>query len=310
MQYLELKHLKMVRAIAETANLTRAAGQLCLSQSALSQQLRDIETKLGADLFFRTRKQMVLTPIGRKVLAAAEQVCRLMEETELEIAKEVHGERGVLRIGVQCLFCYKWLPSAVRAFRKVYPRVDLHIGAAEELAAELENSRHDLVVTAAPADDGRLQYQPLFADQMVCVLPPEHPLAGQSWIEAADFQKYSLISHADRSRNRFYQMMLRPLGIEPKQFLTVAQPQAMMELVAAGLGIAIFPAWAIDESAREGRVISRPLTEQGIPLTWHGVTLPAEQPPVYQTEFLRIIKRMQLGASHQRRNSPLRLAAG
>jgi len=292
MQNLELKHLRMVLSIAETGNMTRAAEKLCLSQSALSQQLKDIETRLGADLFFRARKKMILTPIGKNLLATAGRVVRLVEEAELEIARVISGEQGELKVGVQCLFCYKWLPEAIRSFQSSFPNVELVIGMAEDLAEDLEGGRFDLVVTAAPAVEERFRYAPLFADQMVCVLPPDHPLSGQDYVRMEDFSRFNLISHAERGRNRFYQTVLKPRGVEPKRFLAVAAPQAMVEMVAAGLGVGIFPAWAV--ALESGRIISRPLTARGLPLTWHAVSLPNERVVLFQEEFIRIVGRMKV----------------
>ena len=82
MRHLEIKHLRMIAAIAETGNMTKAAARLFLSQSALSQQLKDIEDKLQAALFFRTRKVMLLTPVGRKLLESAKQVIQTLEDAD------------------------------------------------------------------------------------------------------------------------------------------------------------------------------------------------------------------------------------
>ncbi|SHO42879.1 LysR family transcriptional regulator [Desulfopila aestuarii] len=294
MNQLEIKHLRMVSAIAETGNMTRAAENLCLSQSALSQQLKDIESKLGADLFFRARKKMILTPIGRKLLDTARLVTRLMEDTELDIARRVSGDRGELKIGVQCLFCYKWLPQAIHIFQRKFPKVELIIGTAVDLVEELEARKFDLIVTAAPVGDDRFRYVPLFGDTMVCVLPIDHPLRSQQYVGIEDFSRVKLITHAERGKNRLYQALLKPQGIEPKRYLTVDQPQAMLEMVMAGLGIGIFPAWAVREAVRTGRVVSLPITDQGIPVRWHAVSLPSSTVPVFQEEFVRIIGQMKI----------------
>lgn len=296
MNHLEIKHLRMVAAIAKTGNMTRAADNLCLSQSALSQQLKDIEGKLGADLFFRTKKKMILTPIGRKLLATADQVTRLVEDVELEIARNSQGEQGELKIGVQCPFCYRWLPDALRIFQEKFPNVELIIGTAYDSAEDLENGKFDFIITAAPRGDVRWSYAPLFADTMVCGMPVGHQLSGQLWIGLDDFRHYNMISHAERGRNRFYQAVLKPQGVEPKRFLTVDQPQAMLEMVAAGLGIGIFPAWAVREAAESGKIVTRPLTEKGLGLYWQAVSLRSGNVPAFKEEFIRIIERLKINA--------------
>ena len=140
MGILEIKHLKMVRAIVETGNLTRAAQALCLSQSALSQQLKDVETKLGTRLFHRTRKQMLLTPMGKKIRDTAEAIIRSLEDTEEDIARVVNGEAGELKVGTQCVFCYRWLPGVMGTFQEKYPQVELSIGHSADAAQELSTT--------------------------------------------------------------------------------------------------------------------------------------------------------------------------
>ena len=101
MHNLEIKHLRMLRAITESGNMTRAAEKLCLTQSALSQQLKDIEGKLGTDLFYRTRKKMIVTEVGRQLLETATQVIDAVDLAEQDISRKISGERGELKVGTQ-----------------------------------------------------------------------------------------------------------------------------------------------------------------------------------------------------------------
>jgi LysR family transcriptional regulator for metE and metH len=100
MSNLEMRHLRMIKTIAETGNLTKAAYKLCISQPALSQQLKDIEEKLGTNIFFRTKKKMILTEIGKKLLQTANTVIEEINRAEMEVSKAVYGDAGELKIGV------------------------------------------------------------------------------------------------------------------------------------------------------------------------------------------------------------------
>ena len=115
----EVRHLRLVAAIADSGSLTRAGDRLHLTQSALSHQLRDIESRLGAALFLRVGKRLVLTPAGERLLASARDVLDRLQQTELEI-RELGKERGgVLRLTTECYTCYHWLPpSAMAATRR------------------------------------------------------------------------------------------------------------------------------------------------------------------------------------------------
>src|ERR1700756_5610346 len=103
---LEIRHLRLVTAIAETGSVTRAGERLNLTQSALSHQLKDIEEKLGTRLFHRIGKRMGPTPAGETVLHWAGDVLDLMKRTEDEVRRGSSAGRGVLRIATQCYTCY------------------------------------------------------------------------------------------------------------------------------------------------------------------------------------------------------------
>jgi LysR family transcriptional regulator for metE and metH len=290
MNHLEIKHLRMVCAIAATGNMTKAAGILCISQSALSQQLKDIEGKLKVDLFFRTRKRMLLTPIGKRLLKTAREVVGTLEEMELEIARTVEGDRGELKVGTQCLFCFKWLPGVMRTFQEKFPNIAFEIGNSDHLARELEAKRYDLIITAASVADD-YDSVGLFEDRMVCIMPEDHPLSARPFIRFEDFNRFNLIAHVDKGQYRFYQLMLRPKGIEPQRFMAVGQPQAIVEMVASGFGISILPHWAVARSLASNGLVARPIGKNGFPLSYQAAFLKKRQIPVFQQEFINIVRK-------------------
>src|SRR2546430_7716615 len=108
---LEVRHLRLVEAVADVGSLTRAGDRLHLTQSALSHQLRDIESRLGAALFLRIGKRLVLTPAGERLLGSAKEVLARLERTEEEIRQMRRDKAGVLRLTTECYTCYHWLPA-------------------------------------------------------------------------------------------------------------------------------------------------------------------------------------------------------
>ncbi len=103
---LELRDLRMVRMIVEAGNLTKAASRLNISQPALSRQLLDLEARLGASLFQRQPRSMILTDIGREVLKVADEVIERIGQTERTIARRLDGHCGELKFGVHCIFSF------------------------------------------------------------------------------------------------------------------------------------------------------------------------------------------------------------
>jgi len=290
---IEIKHLRMLCAIAATGSMTKAAGKLCVSQSALSQQLKDIEGKLNVDLFFRARRRMLLTPIGSQLLETARQVVALVDDAELEIARRVSGERGELKVGTQCIFCFKWLPRVMRAFQRKFPNIEVEIGHCQDLARELETKAYDLIVTAVPLQDDQFGHSPLFEDQMVCIMPEGHPLSAGESVAFSDFRRFTLLLLNEKGRNRFYQQVLKPRGVEPSRFMTVGQPNAVIEMVASGFGISVFPRWAVADALAPSGITARPLAG-GLPVTWYAAYLKNRQTPVFQQELIHIIRKMDI----------------
>ena len=294
MYNLEIKHLRMLRAITESGNMTRAAKKLCLTQSALSQQLKDIEGKLGTDLFFRTHKKMIVTEVGRKLLETATQVIEAVDSAEQDISRKISGEKGELKVGTQCVFCYKWLPQVMRLLQRKFPGVEIEVGNSADLPGELVEKKYDLIISGLVAPDDTYTSIPLFQDQLVCIMHADHPLSTCSFVHFEDFRGNNLISHAEKGRNRFYQQVLKPKGIEPKTIMNVGAPQAIIEMVAAGFGISIFPRWAIAEALKTWPIVARPITPKGLPLTWHAVSLAHADIPIYQQEFIRNISKLNV----------------
>src|SRR5256885_16207717 len=113
---LEIRHLKLLAAVAEQGSVTEAGRRLHVTQSALSHQLRDAEEKLGTALFLRLGKKMVLTPAGEKMLVCARKVLDELLGAEGQIAGLNGGTRGVIRVSTECYTCYHWLPPVLKKF--------------------------------------------------------------------------------------------------------------------------------------------------------------------------------------------------
>ncbi|MFH1155664.1 MAG: LysR family transcriptional regulator [Pseudomonadota bacterium] len=294
MGQLEIKHLKLIASIAETGNMTKAADKLFISQSALSQQLKDVEGRLNVDLFFRTRRKMILTSFGKQLLQTAEKVIGILDDAELELAKQVSGESGEFRVGTQCIFCYKWLPRALSAFQEKFPNIEFELGASTDTQRELEEKKYDVIITGAGMnrEDEPFSVIPLFQDQIVCIMDGGNPLSTRPFVRLEDFRNQCLISHSEKKENKFYQIVLKPTGVEPRKFMVIAQAQAIIDMVSSGFGISCLPGWAVEAMLDANGIMALPITRKGFPVEWNAVSLKKNDIPVYQKEFLSIVGRM------------------
>jgi LysR family transcriptional regulator for metE and metH len=217
-----------------------------------------------------------------------------IEAAEREIVKAASEGKGVLRVGTQCIFCYKWLPHVMKVFQQRFPAIEIEIDNARQPEAALAEGRYDVVVTAVPGRDTACVYLPLFEDQLVCIMPPGLDLGTAPFIPLEAFRAHKLLSHAEKARSKFYQHVLRPKGIEPAGLMTIGTPNAIVALVAAGFGLSVFPAWAVQSAVAAGTVCARPITRGGLPLTWRAVFQKESRMPVYQQAFIQIITQMDL----------------
>src|SRR5260221_550931 len=178
---LEIRHLQLVAAVADVGSLTRAGDRLHLTQSALSHQLRDIESRLGAPLFLRVGKRLVLTPAGERLLASARDVLAQLQHAEQEIRQMGAERAGILRITTECYTCYHWLPPLLKRYRHRFPRVEVRIDvdSTQHPIEKLLAGKIDLGIVSKPVTDRRLASRPVFRDEVVLILSPDHRLARQ-----------------------------------------------------------------------------------------------------------------------------------
>ncbi len=288
---LEVRHLRLVREVSGAGSLTRAGASLHLTQSALSHQLRDIESRLGTPLFLRVGKRMVLTPAGERLLRSAEDVLTTIERTEEAIKNMAGAERGVLRLTTECYTCYHWLPALLKRYRRAHPRVDVRIdaGATSQPIAHLLEGNLDVAIVSDPVRDRRLVAVPLFEDEMVAIVEPRHPLALQPFIRPEDFANETLLTYASKEESTVYQRVLIPAGVTPMAFQQVQLTEAIIELVKAGLGVAVLARWAVDPYIRAGSVRALSLSRRGYHRVWSAAMLKDMARVPYVREFVDLI---------------------
>ncbi len=127
--YLELRHLRTIRAIHQAGGLARAADLLNMTQSALSHQVAGLEAQVGMELFVRRSKPMTLSAAGIRMLRTAERILPEITALEEEFRALQAGKTGRLHIAIQCHACFDWLFPVLELFRHAWPEVDVDIRA-------------------------------------------------------------------------------------------------------------------------------------------------------------------------------------
>lgn len=290
---MEIRHLKLIREVAETRSLSKAKDALFLSQSALSHQLKEIEGQLGTQLFHRVNKQLILTTAGKMVLESAERVLTDLEKTELSIKRYVSGQTGTIRLATQCYTCYHWLPTLLKDYKREFPNVEIEIlhNNGSEVEHQVQNGEIDVAVIYESEDLASLNYVELFQDEMYALVPSDHPWAKKKFVEAHDFSDQQVIIHSYplESVSLFSQVLI-PEGVKPKNVLQVQVTEAIIEMVKAGLGVNVMAKWIFEPFVNDKGIAYVPVTKRGIHRTWYAITLKQENPPQYLTNFLEHLR--------------------
>ena len=271
---LDLRHYETVVAIVDAETMTAAAERLALTQSALSHRLADAERRLGAALFTRgTDRRLTPTGNGLAVYQAAHRAItdlRRVEETILSTPSQIEA---TVRIGVGGYEAYQWFPGFLDRIRRERPEIDLDLVVVGDSIATVLGSRDVDVVLAPGTPEGDLHLIPLFDDELVVVCAANHPLAQRGVLEADDLVEETVLTYNALPSPGFeYERFVRPSGVSPRIVRVVRQTSAIIELVAAGVGVSILSRWATAPAVDAGRVAVARCGADGLPITWHAAT--------------------------------------
>jgi len=307
----EMRHLRLVATIAERGSMTEAARVLNLTQPALSHQLRELEAKLRSPLFVRTGRQMVLTPAGEQLAQIARGVLSQIEAFERQaLDGDFATARGSIRIATECYTAYHWLPAVLRDFRQRWPNVDLRIGAEHTDApiAALRAGTLDLAIVYNAVDDKRIRLEPLFDDELVVVVAPDHRFASREYVTRSALRDETFFIYTTQDRNSSVMRdVLEPAGVSAASVTRLQLTEAILELVSAGLGIAVLAKWAVAPAIRAGTVRAVRLGSKGFPRTWYAATRSADVTPAYRFDLIELLRK-NLGAGPTTSTVQLRVA--
>ncbi|MDR0257186.1 LysR family transcriptional regulator [Delftia acidovorans] len=264
---LERTHLAIVREVEKQGSLTAAAGVLCVTQSALSHSMKKLEQQLGTDIWLREGRSLRLTQAGQYLLAVAQRVLPQLDLAEERLRQFAQGERGALRIGMECHPCYQWLLKIVAPYLASWPDVDVDVKQKFQFGGigALFGYEIDLLVTPDPLFKPGLQFVPVFDYEQVLVVSSSHALAGADFVEAAQLAPEVLITYpVPTDRLDIYNQFLMPAGISPRRQKAIETTDIMMQMVASGRGVAALPRWLVQEYAGKLDVVPVRLGAQGI----------------------------------------------
>ena len=294
MSHIELRHLRTLVALRDAGSLVEAADRVFLTQSALSHQIKDLETRLGCSLFTRKTRPVRFTTAGRRLLKLADEVLPLVHTSERDLDRLAGGESGRIYMAIECHSCFEWLLPAINDYREGWPDVELDIASGFHFAPlpALARGDLDLVITADPIEELGLTYIPLFSYEAQLAIGRDHELTDKPWIEPADLASEVLICYpVDRGRLDIFTSFLDPANVEPLRVRNAELTTMMIQLVASGRGVACLPNWALHEYREREYVVVKSLGEDGVWPTLYAAVRADQTDAAFIQGFVEIAKK-------------------
>ena len=290
---LERIHLSIVQQVEKQGSLTAAAGVLNLTQSALSHSMKKLEQQLGIDVWLREGRSLRLTQAGQYLLAVANRVLPQLDQAESLLRQFAQGERGTLRIGMECHPCYQWLLKIVSPYLSAWPDVDVDVKQKFQFGGigALFGYEVDLLVTPDPLYKPGLHFEPVFDYEQVLVVAGCHPFAQQAYVKPAQLAGETLITYpVSPERLDVYTQFLAPAGIAPRRHKTIETTDIMLQMVASGRGVAALPRWLALEYGEKMEVVPVQLGRHGIAKQIHLGTREQDTDTDYLQAFIQLAR--------------------
>jgi DNA-binding transcriptional LysR family regulator len=244
---MELRHLRYFKTVAEELSFTRAAALLHVAQSAVSAQVRDLESELGVVLFERNSRQVQLTAAGKIFLTGIDQVFQTLEDTGRKLRRIGQGNAASLAIGFIGAQSHEWMPQVLKRFRGKHPGVEvslIEMVPSEQLEALLART---LDVGLVGPIDGKpppgLRLECITEEDPMVGVPNDHPVAQMVSVSLAQLRDESFILTSSKNSPNYRTWLSRlcyRAGFVPKVVQEVDRARTGVQYVAAGFGISIF----------------------------------------------------------------------
>jgi len=259
--------LRLFVKVVEEQSFTATARKLGITQPAVSNNIRALEDKLGAELLARRTKRLSLTPAGELVFRRAQNI--LTEWTNLR--NELGGLRaevvGKVTIAASNIPGEYLLPCRLAAFQAAYPKVSLKICVGDSVAMlnKVLSEEADFAVVGSPVDTGKLEAVLWLDDELMLIVPADWPLASSETLSLDELMRYPLIVREPGSgHRRALEEALHQQGLRLSLFsvsLEIGSTEAVKNAVRAGLGYAFVSKWALGDTEAAGL---RALTVPGL----------------------------------------------
>lgn len=242
---ISFRQLEVFCAVAESLSFTRASQSLFISQSTVSQHIRELEDQLGVRLFDRNRRKVALSAAGEELLARGRGIFQMLHEAETATRSQADPFAGRVSFGCASTTLLYQLPPMLAAFARQYPQVELNIvsGSIQEISAQLADRTLDLALVVLPLNAPGMKRKFLKDERFIAVLPAKHPLSDAKVLRAQDLLGERFILHrAGQNTRRLIEQFFLRSQVRLDVAFELEDTEVIKEMVAHRLGISILPA--------------------------------------------------------------------
>jgi DNA-binding transcriptional LysR family regulator len=255
----EIRQLKAFVAIAESGTFTAGALRVHVTQAAISMQIRQLENELGARVFVRAPRHVILTEAGEHLLQRARQILREHDAAVEEIAELAGAERGRLRVGsASAMVLTEPLPKILKELRKQHPAAEIAVisGTSEALVDQILSGELDIAFVSLPVDVRGIQTERLRDDQLVAIASPRHKLAKQRTVSAYTLAGEKLIL-GERGGNtrRLIDQFFAQAGVTLHVVMELSRQAAIRRMVEEDMGVGIVTLQSVKEEVEKGKLV-------------------------------------------------------
>jgi LysR family transcriptional regulator, regulator for metE and metH len=294
----ETRDLRLLLALGDEKTLHEAARQLHVTPSALSQQLRALEQRLGGPLFRRQWRRLVPNAAGQHVIAAARSILVELARVEAEARQLIGGATGAVRLATACQQSYRWLPEVLARYAKLEPSIELTLSddTSHDTANLLLSRKADVALFAGePQANKHLSSKRLFRDELVAVVSRCHPWAKRRRVGARDFASEQLFTdHGALARSAPLGALLVEAAVTPRKTTFVPTiGSAALDLASANLGVVVAPLWTVAPTLSEKELAAVRIGARGLRLQWSLATRNErlERPVLTLLEVIRSVSK-------------------
>jgi DNA-binding transcriptional LysR family regulator len=262
----QLPNLETFAKAAELSCFTAAARTLGLTQAAVSQRVQALEQTLGVALFRRQGGRVLLTEAGQRLYPYAQRILSLHEEARQEVTGHKLSVAGELSLAASSIPGEHLLPALLSVFRQKYPHIQIRVTITDSFAvlSQVEHGEAHVGLVGAKRDSPNLEFRSFACDQMVLVVPAEHPWRQRKRVSLKQLGEQPLILREAGSGSRFcLEQALSQAGRSVRELhiaLELGSNEAIKEAVLRGMGLAVLSTHAVQKELDAGQLYALRVT--------------------------------------------------